>query len=60
MRRGDPPIFIFIFGRAATVDLAANFNYTTTPAICQEKSAKKIKKLFFTKPLDKSIKLCYN
>ena len=34
---------IEIFGRAATIVMAANFHYTTTLAICQEKKVKKNK-----------------
>ena len=42
---------IEIFGRAAMIVMAANFHYSITPAICQEKKAKKINKLFIPKVL---------
>ena len=60
MRRGDPPIFISIFGGATTGDLVANFYYTTPRPICQAKNRKKIKKIFFPKRLDKYTAMCYN
>ena len=35
--------FLFAFGAPATVHSGRNFHYTTLPAICQEKNAKKNK-----------------
>lgn len=49
MGRGDPPVFISIFGGATTGDLVANFYYTTPRPICQEKNRKKNKKNIFPK-----------
>ena len=51
-KRGETLAFsIEIFGRAATIVMAANFHYNTTPAICQEKNTNKINKLFIPKAL---------
>ena len=43
----------FVFGAPARVVPGRKFHYTTAPAICQAKNAKKINKIFFLKPLDK-------
>ena len=42
-RDKTPRFFFWIFGRAATIVMAANFYYTIPQPICQEKSWKKIK-----------------
>ena len=60
-KRGETLAFpIEIFGRPSTCAPGRYFNYNTTPAICQEKKAKKINKLFIPKGIDKIQRLCYN
>ena len=48
------------FERVAHSPGDPNFYYTTDPTICQEKNAKKNKKIIFTKRLDKCSSPCYN
>ena len=50
----------FFYLRAPrTSERGANFHYNTGFNFCQEKINKKIKKLFFTKRVDKQPPICY-